>query len=272
MENYKKLLQRALEKAPFFSYMQRLKFFVLNPDIGNSFAHHQQKENSLLDIFSGLGLLTVAVSLIILYDRSFNEFKIVLAFNPLFIAFSWVSNAVLFSLISALLLTVLLRFSSSGRTLDLKTNFYNIFTHGLRCYAIYGLLLGLLFVKACGALYLDGQSLELAFQSWYWQVYILLVLGVVLFRLFINPYTRYCRVVKNSFINWIIVTVIITFSFEPLKLVPLDYTEKMIDQTVLCELFKQGDFIQRIPDNRRKEVIDKVCSVTNKLFNDGVKH
>jgi hypothetical protein len=55
-----------------------------------------------------------------LYDRSFNEFKIVLAFNPLFIIISWITNALIFSIISSGLLTLALFCSKSPRKYEIK--------------------------------------------------------------------------------------------------------------------------------------------------------
>lgn len=261
VKKYKLLVQRALEKIPFINYIQRLKFFIANPDIEDTYAHQQQREYSFVDLFNGLGLLTVLVSLVILYDRAFNEFKIVLAFNPLFIVISWVSNAVVFSICSSILLTLFLRISKSPRKYEVRDNFYNLLTHGLRCYAVFGLFLGLVFVKACGAIFLDGLTLNQALSAWYWQAYILAVLGFFLLRLVVNPYYRYCSIVKNKAANWLLVAFLFSVSFEPLKLLPFDYSEKLMNKTVLCELFKKGDFIKLIPKHLQAEAISKVCTV-----------
>ncbi len=261
MKKYFYLVQRATNKVPFKDYIQRLSFFLIKPNIGDDFANHQQREHSFIDLFNGLGLLTVIVSLIILYDRSFNEFKIVLAFNPLFIIISWITNALIFSIISSGLLTLALFCSKSPRKYEIKENFYNLFTHGMRCYAASGLFLGIIFVKACGVIFLDGLTIEQALSAWYWQIYIL-VLAWFLFRIIIYPYYKYSKIFNCKFGNWIFVVFLIYLSFEPLKLISVDYSDKMIDKITLCELFKKGRFIENIPQDLKAGAITKVCPVT----------
>ncbi|EIU6761677.1 hypothetical protein L5179_004554 [Vibrio parahaemolyticus] len=272
------MLGRALEKIPFQPYMLRLRFFIRHPQIGlNTYAHHQQREYAFLDIFNGLALLTAIVSLIILYDRSFNEFKIIIAFNPLFVVCSWVSNALVFSVVSAIsLTTVKFWFAPSASFKDkvlslvstkinkqVELDFYNLLTHGLRCYAAFGLLLGLPFIKALGSIYLEGQlSLTEVWSSWYWQLYIMVTVVGGSAWLFFYPYVKYCKLTRSSIFNTVAVIAIVAASFEPLKWMPFDYTDKFMDREVLCELFKKGDFIKRIPMHLQSEAISKVCTVT----------
>lgn len=277
MNKYKKLIIRASEKIPFSAYISRLKFFFLDPKFGgNTYAHDSQKEHSFIDIFNGLGLLALIISMVILYDREFNEFKIILALNPLFIVFSWVSNAIVFSFVSASVLTCALYWANSTEGLKqkcktlyslkiskkTKNDFYNIFTHGLRSYALTGLVLGLVFIKLLGSVFLEGKHPTESLGTVFWFVY---VLGAtfVLLRMCFYPYVNYCKVVKNWFFNTICVLTLVVLSFEPLQWVPFDYyQDKLLDQSALCELFKKSEFIRLVPEYRKEEAISKVCTVT----------
>ena len=275
---YKLILERALEKIPFQSYILRLRFFICHPQIGlNTYAHHQQREYAFLDIFNGLALLTAIVSLIILYDRSFNEFKIIIALNPLFVVFSWVSNALVFSVVSAMSLTAVkfwltssvsfkdkvLSLVSKKINKQVELDFYNLLTHGLRCYAAFGLFLGLPSVKALGSIYLEGQSsLAEVWGSWYWQLYIIVTLVGGSVWLVFYPYVKYCQLTRSRLFNTVAVIAIVVASFEPLKWMPFDYSDKLMDSEVRCDLFKKGDFIKRIPMHLQNDAISKVCTVT----------
>ncbi|WP_282477558.1 hypothetical protein [Vibrio sp. ABG19] len=275
---YSVMLGRAVDKIPFQSYMLRLWNFIRHPQIGlNTYIHHQQREYAFLDIFNGLALLAAIVSLIILYDRSFNEFKIILAFNPLFVVCSWVSNALVFSVVSAISLTMMkFWFGSSVSFKDkvlslvskkinkqVEVDFYNLLTHGFRCYAAFGLLLGLPFVKSLGSIYLEGQSsLSEILGSWYWQLYIVVILVGGTAWLFFYPYVKYCKLTRSCIFNTVVVIAIVAASFEPLKWMPFDYTDRFMDKEALCELFKKGDFIKRIPIHLQNDAISKVCTVT----------
>lgn len=277
MNKYKQLVVRASDKVPFKAYISRLKFFLLNPKLCNkTYAHNEQKEHSFIDIFNGLGLLALVVSMIILYDRSFNEFKIIIALNPLFVVFSWVSNAVVFSGVSALTLSIALfwknpstNFSQKCKSvLSLRINkqsridFYNLFTHGLRSYAFSGFLIGLVFIKSLGAIFLEGKYPDESLGTPFWVIYIL-VAFVLLLRMFFYPYIEYCKLFKNRIINTICVFILVVLSFEPLQWVPFEYyQDKLLDQGALCKLFKKSDFIRLVPEHRKEEAISLVCTVT----------
>lgn len=260
LKKYQLLIERGLEKVPFIGYLNRLKFFLLNPTIDGTYGHIQQKEHSFLDLFNGLGVLTVIVALIILYDRSFNEFKIILAFNPLFVVMSWVTNAIVFSSVSSLLFTFIFRISKSPRKYNSNLNFYNLFTHGLRCYAVFGLFLGLPFIKICGSLYLELIPMEEALSAWYWQIYILVTLVGGFLWLVFYPFYQYCKIFKIKTFNIITIFLIFGLSSCSLKFIPLDYSEKFLDKDVSCELFKKGRFINNLPQGKRKEAINLGCS------------
>ncbi|OMO22110.1 hypothetical protein [Vibrio lentus] len=277
MNKYKKLIIRASDKIPFSTYISRLKFFFIDPKFGgNTYAHDNQKEHSFIDIFNGLGLLALIISMIILYDRGFNEFKIILALNPLFIVFSWVSNAIVFSFVSASVLTSALFWTNSTANFTqkckslyslniskkTKNDFYNIFTHGLRSYAVTGLVLGLVFIKMLGSVFLEGKHPAESLGTVFWILY---VLGAtfVLLRMCFYPYVNYCKVIKNRVFNTICVLTLVALSFEPLQWIPFDYyQDKLLDQSALCELFKKSEFIRLVPEHRKEEAISKVCNFT----------
>ncbi|EGQ8020005.1 hypothetical protein HRY95_004588 [Vibrio alginolyticus] len=277
MNQYKKLIIRASDKIPFGAYISRLKFFFLEPKFGGStYAHDSQKEYSFIDIFNGLGLLALIISMIILYDREFNEFKIILALNPLFVVFSWVSNAIVFSFVSASVLTCALFWTNS--TTDLtqkcksvcslniskktKKDFYNIFTHGLRSYAFTGVVLGLVFIKMLGSVFLEDKNPVESIGTMFWGIYVLGATGALMWMCF-YPYVNYCKLVKNRVLNTICVLTLVILSFEPLQWVPFEYyQDKILDQSALCELFKKSDFIRLVPEHRKEEAISLVCTVT----------
>lgn len=277
MKKYQNLVRIACEKIPFQSYLLRLGFFIRYPHLGrDSYAHQNQREYALLDIFNGLALLAVIVSLIVLYDRSFNEFKIIIAFNPLFIVFSWVSNALVYSIVSASLLTALRFWLNSSQSVKSKISsilstrfdekverdFYIFFTHGLRCFAAFGLLLGLVVIKAFGSMILEGQKPIESLGAWYWQLYVFIVIVGGAVRLLFYPYVEYFKFVRFRLVNVALVVFIVAISFEPIKWMPFDYTDKLIDQNALCELFKNSDFLQLIPKSSHDEAINKVCTFT----------
>lgn len=277
MFKYMRLFERVLEKLPFQSYLLRLISFVVKPLIGqNTFAHHQQREYSLLDIFNSLGFLAVIISLIILYDQSFNEFKVIIAFNPLFFVFSWVLNAIIFSVVSAGIFTSLRfwlnqKISLKGKLLSLTSkrineeverDFYNLLTHGFRCYAAFGLFLGIPFVKVVGSIFLEGQVVVAdVLGAWYWQLYLLLtVIGGVIWLVF-YPYVQYCKLGKNKFISTFIVFLVLVISLQPIKFLAIDYKDKL-DGVVLCDLFKKSDFLKRIPKEFKEQATMDMCQAS----------
>ncbi|MFM5248747.1 hypothetical protein [Aeromonas hydrophila] len=260
MSNYYLLIKHAVDKIPLIEYMKRLCYFILNPSIGgDTFSCRQQRIYSFLDLFNALSLLVIIVSLIILCDRSFNEFKVIIAFNPLFIVVSWVSNAIVFSLSCSGLLTLAINCSNSSRKGELNVVFFNLFTHGLRCYAVYGILLGLPFIKACGAILLNGHVDKEMFPEWPWLAYLFITLVILMFWLVVNPYCKYIDVFANKVLNYIFVIFVISVSFYFLRLLPFDYSERLIDNRALCDLFKQGDFYKRLPEHLQNEGIYEIC-------------
>ncbi|ARA78440.1 MULTISPECIES: hypothetical protein [Pectobacterium] len=260
MKEYKILVKNAFDRIPFSAYIKRLAFFLKSPDIGSSYSAQQQREMAFIDIFNSLGLLTLTTTIITLCNNSLSEFKIILAFNPLFITFSFVSNALLFSFFCSLTLTIAIRFSKSPKKNNTRTNFFNIFTHGLRCYAAYGILFGIPFIKISGNAILNGVSFNESLYNPFWLIYISLILCYIFFRIVINPLYRYCELSKSKKTSWIMVFILFILSFEPLNWFYYDYSEKMLDYNVLCSLMEKGEVMKRIPQERKKEALQLICN------------
>ncbi|WP_323929309.1 hypothetical protein [Aeromonas caviae] len=259
MSNYYLLIQHAVEKIPLIEYMKRLCYFIINPSIGGgTFSCRQQRIYSFLDLFNSLSLLVIIVSLIILCDRSFSEFKVILAFNPLFIVVAWVSNALVFSLTCSGLLTLAINSSNSSRKRELNVVFFNLFTHGLRCYAVYGILLGLPYIKVCGEIILNGYVDRNVLQGWPWLAYLFITLIILNIWLVVIPYCKYSDVFDNKMLNYIFVIFVILVSFYSLKLLPFDYSERLFDDRALCDLFKQGVIYKRLPEHLQNEAVNKI--------------
>jgi hypothetical protein len=191
-QQYLNLIKKALEKLPFFNYVNRLFVYIKAPQLTNSASTTEQLENSLLDVFNALGLVIIVSVGFTLYSDDFGYMNAYQIFNPLFLAFSYVTCGVFFAIGMAISSWVLSK-TNFFVPCDKSTNtlVYSVFCHSLRFYAAMGLFLGTLFVHAIGLVIAEGVSFNSAFEHWSLTLTIIVSIIWFPFRLFVNPLFKF---------------------------------------------------------------------------------
>ncbi|WP_306331998.1 hypothetical protein [Vibrio injensis] len=261
MNNYRQILVRVLDKIPFPEFRKRMIGFIKNPILDNSYACSTQLQHSGVDIFNALGFLSVACVFFALVEKSWAVFKTISVFNPVHTVGIYIVNGIVYAATLSSVFTVwyCLRVGNVKYYKDIS---YKIFSHGLRIYALYGLLLGLLFVKSYGDLLLKGLLPEQSFSHLGWLIYILIVLVWWPFRLLVNPIFKLMGFQHFRKTAWFITACLCFASFQPIKVIVIGSSDKMVNFERQCEVFKSGAFYKSLNGSAKEEAEAYFCKTT----------
>ncbi|MFM4977616.1 hypothetical protein Aerorivi_03707 [Aeromonas rivipollensis] len=260
MNNYKQVLMRVLDEIPFPEFRKRIVEFIKNPTIDNSYACSTQLQNSGVDIFYALGILSVSCVFLALFEKSWAVFKTISIFNPVHTTGIYIASGIIYSITLSLVFTALycLRIGYANYYKDIS---YKIFAHGLRIYALYGLLLGFPFIKIYGDLLFKGLLPEQSFSHLGWMIYILIVLVWWPFRLLVNPIFNLMGFQSFRKTAWFVTACLCFASFQPIKIIT-GSSERMVNYEQQCKVFKTGEFYKRLSGSAKKEAETYFCKVT----------
>ncbi|OEE31734.1 hypothetical protein ACODG7_02070 [Vibrio anguillarum] len=261
MDNYRQILARVLDKIPFPEFRKRMVGFINNPILDNSYACSTQLQYSGVDIFNALGFLSIACVLLALVDKSWSVFKTISVFNPVHTVAIYIANGIVYAVTLSLVFTAwhCLRVGNVNYYKDIS---YKIFSHGLRIYALYGFLLGFLFIKSYGDLLLRGLFPEQSFSHLGWMIYILIVLVWWPFRLLVNPIFNLMGFKRFRKTAWLFTACFCFASFQPIKLIVIGSSNKMINFEQQCKVFKSGEFYKGLNGSAKEEAEVYFCKTT----------
>lgn len=259
MNNYKQVLMRVLDEIPFPEFRKRMVGFIKNPTIDNSYACSTQLQNSGVDIFYALGILSALCVFLALFEKSWAVFKTISIFNPVHTTGIYIASGIIYSITLSLVFTALycLRIGYANYYKDIS---YKIFAHGLRIYALYGLLLGFPFIKIYGDLLFKGLLPEQSLSHLGWMIYILIVLVWWPFRLLVNPIFNLMGFQSFRKTAWFVTACLCFASFQPIKII-IGSSERMVNYEQQCRVFKTGEFYKRLSGSAKKEAETYFCKV-----------
>jgi hypothetical protein len=237
-DKYYYLVVIALEKLPFFNYINRFVSYVWNPDLKDNESIKDQLEHSLLDVFNALGLVIVVSGAFALYSTDFEYMNTYKVFNPIFLALSYITYGVIFSLFMSIVcwfLSKLLFFNFDGCA---KTLRYTVFCHSLRFYAATAFLLGLLAVHAMGVVVTEGVTFNNSFDHWFLYIYIFIVLIWFPFRLYFSPLFKYLTPNKYKVIGYALILLASYIATSVNQFLPLTFSEKILNNIEFYKLVK----------------------------------
>jgi hypothetical protein len=259
LTHYYKILIKFIEKLPFNSYRQRLWRFILKPNITDEYECRTQLEYSGIDILNALGLAVFIVTIFILWDSDYKHFKIIKALNPLFISLSYIIYAIIFSSTISIFSSIASATHWSSNSNTFQLNFYSLFAHCLRCYAAYGLFLGIMFIIALSEIVANGKTPDEVFSNPGWIIFILVTLVWLPFRLLVNPIFMYIKFIHLKLLGWFFVILAIMLASLANQLVPTSIGNKMIDKEELCKIFKAGEMYKEIPPENKDFAVKLMC-------------
>ncbi|EOB4247464.1 hypothetical protein [Vibrio metschnikovii] len=261
MNNYQQILVRVLDKIPFPEFRKRMIGFIRNPTIDNSYACSIQLHHSGIDIFNALGFLSVVCIFLALVEKSWDVLRTISVFNPVHTVGIYIANGIVYSIILSLVFTAWYCLKV-GHTNSYKDISYKVFSHGLRIYALYGLLLGFLFIKSYGDLLLKGIFPPQSFFHIGWMIYILIILVWWPFRLLVNPIFKLMGFNKFRKTAWFVTAYFCFVSFQPIKVIVIGSGDKMINYEQQCKVFKTGEFYKRLSGRAKEEAEADFCKAT----------
>jgi len=263
MNNYLQILMKVLEKIPFLEFRKRMWGFIKNPTIDNSYASITQLQHSGIDIFNALGFLSIVCVFLALFEQSWTVFKVVSVFNPLYMIGVHIGNGVVYSFTLSSIFTIwyCLKVGNVNHYKDIS---YKIFAHGLRIYALYGLLLGLLFIKSYGDFLLNGICPKQSFSHLGWATYIVVALVWWPFRLLVNPIYKLMAFNNHKKIAWLLAVLICFTSFQPLKIILIGSSDRLVNYEQQCKIFKSGTFYKGMERSRKEKAENYFCNATHK--------
>lgn len=265
LQQYLILIKKALEKLPFFNYVNRLLVYIKAPQLTDSESNIEQLEHSLLDVFNALGLVIIVSVGFTLYSDDFGYMNAYKIFNPLFLAFTYVTYGVLFALGMAISSWVL-----SESRLFLRGNkstnklFYSVFCHSLRFYAAMGLFLGTLAVHAIGLVIAEGVSFNSAFKHWSLTLAIIVSLFWLPFRLYVNPLFRYLNPIKFKALGYMLILFSVVSVTTVNQRLPIPFTDRMVIKEEICKFFKSGNLYKNAEDCKKPVMAKVFCEFGEK--------
>jgi hypothetical protein len=264
-QQYLDLIKKALEKLPFFNYINRLLAYIKTPKLTDSESCTEQLEHSLLDVFNALGLVIIVSVGFTLYSDDFGYMNAYKIFNPIFLAFTYVTYGVFFALGMAISSWGLSKASLFARG-DESTNtlLYTVFCHSLRFYAAMGLFLGALVVHAMGLVITEGVSLDSAFKHWSLMLTIIVSIIWFPFRLYINPLFKYLKPIKFKALCYMLILLAVILVTTLNQRLPLPFTDRMVIKEESCKFFKSGNFYKNAKDCQKPAIAKVFCELWEK--------
>lgn len=261
MNNYKQILTIILDRIPFPEFRKRMVEFIKKPTIDNSYTCSTQLQHSGVDIFYALGALSLLCVSLALIEKSWAVFKVISVFNPVHTTCIYIANGVVYSVTLSFVFTAW-HCLKIGHTNYYKDIFYKVFAHGLRIYALYGLLLGFPFIKIYGDLLLKGQLPEQSFSHFGWIIYILVVFIWWPFRLLVNPIFNLMDFQSFRKTTWFATACLCFASFQPIKIIITGSSERMVNYEQQCNVLKTGEFYSSLSGGAKKEAEKLFCKAT----------
>jgi len=254
-------LKILIEKVPFLEYLTRLALYLWDPDIKNTPIERNPLRFAPADVFLSFGFIVAVTTFLALFKNNFAYLQVASAVNVEPLLLSYVLYAVGFSLGFPLLALSLAQLKDRKSFNALKNSYYLLVLHCMRFFAVIVLVSYASFIHAAGLLFNDGISL-IAHSSvhplGYWFVCILM--AFLLFRLFLNPVSRYIRLVRRPFMEkaiWLglFVVVLKLNAFWPV----FDYGAVLNEQRCR-ELLPKTALMARIPKEKAGEAEERICN------------
>lgn len=261
LQQYLNLVKKALEKLPFFNYINRLIAYIKTPELTDSDSSTEQLEHSLLDVFNALGLVIVVSVGFTLYSTDFGYMNAYKIFNPLFLAFTYVTYGAFFALVIAISCWGLSKTPLFSNDAESGSLIYKVFCHSLRFYAATGLFLGTLAVHATGVVVTEGIKFETAFEHWGLMLAIIVTLIWFPFRLYVNPLFKYLSPIKLNVIGYLLILMAIYLTTTLNQALPISLSDRMLVKEESCKLFKSGNLYKNTASIHKPEIEKIFCKL-----------
>lgn len=191
-----------IEKVPFIEYLSRLLVYIIKPEIKEYSLDKNPLRYALADIFLSIGFISTITAYLIIFRPKYKYLSFIKAINPEPIIINFLLGGIVTSSAFCIIAMLITFFKKriSGDTF-LKKSYY-LWLHSLRFYAVLTVFIYSIFIHAIGLVVNDGKLLKdhiAEHLTTYWAV--LIVMGILIFRLFINPAWRYLSIFKSKLLS-----------------------------------------------------------------------
>lgn len=218
----------ALKKIPFAAYLGRLWKLAIDPSIKQDDLSKNDLRFAFLDVIFALGFVAAVFGLVFLIKPELLPGRLILIFNPIYLAILILSYGLVFSIVLSLSEVLMAKVLQWRNTKLAFQKMYFLFLHCMRIFGVLVLFLGFMCV-AWAELALNALiTLQTSSVSTF-PIIQYLLLPPIIFYLLIVPASDFIPLSKNKHLSRAI-TIIIVFASSHSVLYPSSFVSpKIID-------------------------------------------